>query len=128
MRKLQESSLYIAIALYFLCYCSWGNPSSAFVRVFRAIQNARSPKISRPPDPLFIHRTPSEAPKTEKRTGVTPARKKRKKKKNRRKGSYGLRLLWSVHQRRRRLRCKGKGSQDPRYLTSVRPGPVPPPP
>ena len=89
MRKLQEGSLYIAIALYFLCYCSWGNPSSAFVRVFRAIQSARSPKISRPPDPLFIHRTPSEAPKTEKRTGVTPARKKRKKKKIEGRGVMG---------------------------------------
>ena len=30
MRKLQEGSLYIAIALYFLCYCSWGSRPALF--------------------------------------------------------------------------------------------------
>ena len=28
----QGGSLYMACAKYFLCYCSWGNPSSAFFR------------------------------------------------------------------------------------------------
>ena len=79
MRKLQGGSLYIAIALYFLCYCSWKNPSSAFGRVFRAIQNARSPKLSRPPEPQLLHRTPNEAPKG-KTDGSDPRPKKNQKK------------------------------------------------
>ena len=36
MRKVQEGSLYIAIALYFLRYCSsWENPSSALSGLLR---------------------------------------------------------------------------------------------
>jgi len=63
MCKLQEGTLHIAITLYFLCYCSWGNPFSAFFRGFRAIQNARSPKLSRTPELSFNNQTPNEAPK-----------------------------------------------------------------
>jgi len=66
MRKLQEGSLCIAIALYFICYCSWGNPSSAFVRVLGTSkmlgrQNSRG-RLSLN---AYTGRTPNEAPKTD---------------------------------------------------------------
>ena len=78
MCKLQEGTLHIAITLYFLCYCSWGNPFSAFFRGFRAIQNARSPKLSRTPELSFNNQTPNEAPKG-KTDGGGPRPKKNQK-------------------------------------------------
>jgi len=50
-------------------------------RVFRAIQNARSPKLSRPPEPSFIHRTPTKHQKG--KGGPRPKKERRKRKRKR---------------------------------------------
>ena len=130
MRKLQEGYLYIAIAIIFPLLLQLGESVQRFLsgELHKLpSRNARSPKLSRPPEPSFNNQTPNEAPK---RTGVAPARKKKnpKKERKRKKGwrSYGVRCspFCSLHQEGM-VRCGGKGSQEPRYLTNVRPGLLP---
>jgi hypothetical protein len=84
MRKLQEGSLYIAIALYFLCIAAGGIRPALLSGGLGPSKMPGRP-YSRVRLSLNYYTGPPTKHQKGKRTGVTPARKKIKKKKKKEK-------------------------------------------